>query len=146
MITGEDVVKEARTWIGCPFHDQASLKGVGCDCIGLIRGVGKALGIPEALAFEKDQRFFGYARHSVPRLLVLGCDTYFDPVPIADAGLGHIVLASVEVEPQHFAIISSLDPPRVIHSYIQVGRVVENVVNAKWRSHVLRVYRFRGVE
>ena len=26
-------------WIGTPYRHQASLKGVGCDCLGLVRGV-----------------------------------------------------------------------------------------------------------
>lgn len=34
-----DIVAIARTWIGTPYLHQASLKGVGCDCLGLIRGV-----------------------------------------------------------------------------------------------------------
>ncbi|HEX5998060.1 MAG TPA: NlpC/P60 family protein [Hyphomicrobiaceae bacterium] len=33
------VVTLARTWLGTPYHHQASVKGVGCDCVGLIRGV-----------------------------------------------------------------------------------------------------------
>jgi NlpC/P60 family putative phage cell wall peptidase len=33
----------ARAWIGTPYHHQASLKGVGCDCLGLVRGVWKDL-------------------------------------------------------------------------------------------------------
>jgi len=33
------IVAAARSWIGTPYHHQASLKGVGCDCLGLIRGV-----------------------------------------------------------------------------------------------------------
>lgn len=33
------VVKIARSWIGTPYHHQASMKGVGCDCLGLVRGV-----------------------------------------------------------------------------------------------------------
>lgn len=33
----------ARTWIGTPYHHQASLKGVGCDCVGLIRGIYREL-------------------------------------------------------------------------------------------------------
>ncbi len=33
------VVAAARGWIGTPYHHQASLKGVGCDCLGLLRGV-----------------------------------------------------------------------------------------------------------
>lgn len=32
-------VASARGWLGTPYHHQASLKGVGCDCLGLLRGV-----------------------------------------------------------------------------------------------------------
>jgi NlpC/P60 family putative phage cell wall peptidase len=34
-----DIVALARGWLGTPYHHQASLKGVGCDCLGLVRGV-----------------------------------------------------------------------------------------------------------
>ena len=34
-----DVVAIARAWIGTPYRHQASLKGVGCDCLGLLRGL-----------------------------------------------------------------------------------------------------------
>ena len=33
------IVAAARSWIGTPYRHQASLKGVGCDCLGLLRGV-----------------------------------------------------------------------------------------------------------
>lgn len=33
------IVAEARSWIGTPYRHQASLKGIGCDCLGLVRGV-----------------------------------------------------------------------------------------------------------
>jgi NlpC/P60 family putative phage cell wall peptidase len=36
---GTIVVAAARSWIGTPYRHQASLKGVGCDCLGLLRGV-----------------------------------------------------------------------------------------------------------
>lgn len=47
----EDVVMAAQTWAGTPYRHQASAKGVGCDCLGLIRGVWRELygGEPEAL-------------------------------------------------------------------------------------------------
>lgn len=32
-------VASARGWIGTPYHHGASLRGVGCDCLGLLRGV-----------------------------------------------------------------------------------------------------------
>jgi NlpC/P60 family putative phage cell wall peptidase len=35
----EQVVSAVRGWIGTPYIHQASLRGVGCDCLGLLRGV-----------------------------------------------------------------------------------------------------------
>lgn len=37
------MVAEARAWIGTPYVHQASLRGAGCDCLGLVRGVWRAL-------------------------------------------------------------------------------------------------------
>ena len=48
MTTRPEIVDEARRWIRTPFHWQASKRGAGCDCKGLIVGVGKAVGLPEA--------------------------------------------------------------------------------------------------
>lgn len=39
----EKIVRVARAWIGTPYHHQASLKGIGCDCLGLLRGVWREL-------------------------------------------------------------------------------------------------------
>lgn len=33
----------ARSWIGTPYVHQASVKGAGCDCLGLLRGVWREL-------------------------------------------------------------------------------------------------------
>ncbi len=33
------ILEIARSWIGTPYVHQAALKGAGCDCLGLIRGV-----------------------------------------------------------------------------------------------------------
>jgi NlpC/P60 family putative phage cell wall peptidase len=37
------VVEIARQWIGTPYHHQASAKGIGTDCLGLVRGVWREL-------------------------------------------------------------------------------------------------------
>lgn len=39
MFTADDVVKEARTWIGTPYIHQQRTKGAATDCIGLIYGL-----------------------------------------------------------------------------------------------------------
>ena len=33
----------ARGWLGTPYRHQGSLKGVGCDCLGLVRGIWREL-------------------------------------------------------------------------------------------------------
>ena len=47
--TRERIIAAARGWLGTPYHHQASLRGVGCDCLGLVRGVWRELygGEPE---------------------------------------------------------------------------------------------------
>lgn len=42
-----DIIAEAASWIGTPYHHQASLKGAGADCLGLVRGVWRGLYGPE---------------------------------------------------------------------------------------------------
>jgi NlpC/P60 family putative phage cell wall peptidase len=41
--TGMDAVALARGWISTPYHHQASSKGIGTDCLGLVRGVWREL-------------------------------------------------------------------------------------------------------
>jgi NlpC/P60 family putative phage cell wall peptidase len=71
------IVAEARAWIGTPYRHQASLKGVGCDCLGLVRGVWRALNGAEpervppysadwAEATGEESLAHAAARHLVP--------------------------------------------------------------------------------
>lgn len=39
MTDTDVIIAAARGWLGTPYQHQASLKGVGCDCLGLVRGV-----------------------------------------------------------------------------------------------------------
>jgi NlpC/P60 family putative phage cell wall peptidase len=43
MASTTEVIVEARLWIGTPYARGASLRGVGCDCVGLARGVWAAV-------------------------------------------------------------------------------------------------------
>src|SRR5262245_54365632 len=43
IVTRAAILAEVRSWIGTPYQHQASAKGVGCDCLGLVRGVWRAL-------------------------------------------------------------------------------------------------------
>jgi len=35
----DEIVGAAQRWLRTPYQHRASVKGVGCDCLGLIRGV-----------------------------------------------------------------------------------------------------------
>lgn len=41
--TAAIVLAEAMTWVGTPYRHQGTRKGVGCDCLGLVRGIWRAV-------------------------------------------------------------------------------------------------------
>lgn len=43
------VIAEARSWVGTPYKDGHSLKGIGCDCVGLLEGLWLSIkgGVPD---------------------------------------------------------------------------------------------------
>ncbi len=43
----ERVIKSAHEWIGTPYVHQHTTKGVGCDCLGMVRGVWRDVIGPE---------------------------------------------------------------------------------------------------
>lgn len=47
MSGGEAIVAAARCWIGTPYVHQASVRGAGCDCLGLLRGIWREVLGPE---------------------------------------------------------------------------------------------------
>jgi len=144
MIERGAIVAEARTWMGTPFHHGQALKGVGCDCIGLVVGVASALGVAEVPAWLADARFRGYARQPEPKRLLAACSEYLDELPLECVQLGDILQYTFAKEPMHFAIVSRTEPRYVIHGYQRAGAVVENGATATfWR--LMRAYSFRGV-
>jgi NlpC/P60 family putative phage cell wall peptidase len=142
MIDRAQIIAEAREWLGTPWKHQASLKGVGCDCIGLIRGVARAVGLDDPFTSGSARRYFGYGRIPDPSLLLDACRDYLDP---GRGELGDILVLRFEREPQHFAIVSCLKPRRMIHAYAQARKAVENGIDHVWLSRVVRTYSFRGI-
>lgn len=43
----EAIIAAARSWIGTTYQHQASLRHIGCDCLGLLRGVWREVIGPE---------------------------------------------------------------------------------------------------
>jgi NlpC/P60 family putative phage cell wall peptidase len=54
---GDRIVIEAIGWIGTPWYSNQSKKGIGCDCVGFLAGVGRNVGfLPEDFALENYER------------------------------------------------------------------------------------------
>lgn len=84
------VIAVARCWLGTPYHDQASLKGVGCDCLGLARGVWREVVGPEPFPIPPYSRDWG---ETGPReVLAVGARRMMIEVSPAEAGPGALVL------------------------------------------------------
>ena len=137
------VVAAARGWLGTPYRHQASMKGVGADCLGLVRGVWREVTgeEPETVpAYSAD-----WAEVGGEETLLEAAGRWLKPVPMTAMRAGDVLLfrMSPGAAVKHCAILS--DPggpePRMIHAYW--GRaVVESWMGVWWRRRLAAVFRF----
>ena len=140
----EAIVAEARTWLGVPWRHQGWRKDTGCDCVGLIRGVGHALGLFDASDENPAHaRFVGYPRESDPPLMQAALALYFVPILRGDAGAGDVLWLRFAGEPRHLAILA--EGEHVIHALESVGKVVEHRLDARWAQRCVAAWRFPGI-
>ena len=113
------VIAAARAWLGTPYHDQASLRGVGCDCLGLARGVWRDVVGAEPQPIPPYSRDWGET--GAREVLADGAGSMMIPVAPGDAGPGTLVLLSMTPRAiaKHVGILT--DPDRFIHSCERLG-------------------------
>lgn len=143
MILREAIVAEARSWLGTPYRHQASLKGVGADCLGLVRGVWRFVigeepeGAPpytpdwaEALG---EETLLSAARRHMPEVAP-------GQVQAGDVLLFRMALGAPA---KHAAIVAG--EGRILHAYW--GRAVcETRLVPWWRRRIAAAFQFPGVE
>ena len=119
MTRGLEVVAAARAWLETPFVWGQSVKGVGCDCKGLVAGVARELDWPEAASVQALARDY---RQVDPARLKAGLRALFDHVGTIEAG--DVLLLTVAGKAQHLAIATGEET--MIHCYARgPRRVVE---------------------
>lgn len=145
MTIAIDIVAHARGWLGTPFHHQARLKGVGCDCLGLIVGVVNELGLKDAqgtplAAYDE----VTYSREPDGAYLIEKLVGLLDEVPVVDMQAGDLALFRVRDNPQHLAILTDYENTiGMIHCFAQARRVVEHRLDDGWKSRLLKVFRWQ---
>ena len=139
-ITRMDAVTEARTWLDTPFKHQGCLKGVACDCIGLVRGVGVALGLVDYDEdSDKAKPFLNYRLMPDSKKMREGLGVFLVPISVTESTVADILFLAWTKEPQHVALISDRG---IIHSYSAVGKVVEHALDEQWQRRVTAAYRY----
>lgn len=142
MIERDAIIAEARAWIGTPYQHQASLRGVGCDCLGLVRGVWRALVGDEP---ERPPPYTPDWAEALGEETLLGAARrHLREIAPGDVRKGDVLLfrMGLGAPAKHAAIVSG--PQRIIHAYW--GRAVcETRLGAWWERRVAAAFRFPGV-
>lgn len=143
MISRQSVLEEARSWIGTPYQHQASVKGAGCDCLGLVRGVWRALygAEPERTPpYTPDwaERLAEETLYDAARRCLIEIDT-------VRAAPGDVLLFRMEhgTPMKHAAILD--EGEAIIHAYW--GRaVVRSRLAPWWRARWAATFQFPDIE
>jgi NlpC/P60 family putative phage cell wall peptidase len=143
---GDAIIQEARSWIDTPFHHQAAVKGVGCDCAGLVRGVGEACGV---LHIPPERWAAGYANYSRipnPARMERVLRTFLLPVDLADVRIGDVLWLQWRRNlPMHLGLLCARKSrAMLLHALSDYRRVVEHGLTAEWRARIASAWRYPG--
>ncbi len=138
----QDIVDEARDWLGTPYVHQASTKGAGTDCLGLLRGVWRAqIGQePEEVPIYS----MDWSEPQGEERMWVAAQRHLTEKPIADLAPADVVLFRMRDAgvAKHLGIVTGIGAvPRFIHAYSGYG-VVENALSDPWRRRVVACFEF----
>lgn len=137
------LLAEARAWIGTPYQHQASVRGVGCDCLGLIRGVWRQVVGPEPQSVPPYAA--DWAIRGEPEILLQAARRWLREVPLNSVAAGDVALfrMSADAPAKHCGIITASNS--IIHAYW--GRaVVESRLAPWWIARLAYAFQFPGVD
>lgn len=133
----------ARAWIGTPYVHQASCKGAGTDCLGLIRGLWRELHDHEPEALPDYTADWGEVAGqelmlggAMRNLRLVSSDE--DDAP----GMVLVFRMRAGAIAKHAGLLSQVGAEAAfIHAYERYG-VVESPLSAPWRARIAARFRF----
>jgi NlpC/P60 family putative phage cell wall peptidase len=140
-IDPEAIVAAARGWIGTPYIHQASVKGLGCDCLGLLRGLWRELAGEEP---ETPPPYSGdWAESSGDETLYAALKRHFDEIDRIDVAPGDIVLFRMlpRGPAKHCGIIAGVNGALTLIHARANRRVSEEDFSRAWRRKLAFVFR-----
>lgn len=142
-MTVQSVLTLARAWIGTPYRHGASTWGAGADCLGLIRGVWRALyGVepepvppytPDWSEATREERLWVAARRHLVE------------IDLREARPGDVLLFRMRRSgpAKHLGVLGEDEQgrPSIVHAYSGVG-VVESPLGESWQRRIASAFRF----
>ncbi|MBF9048242.1 peptidase [Rhodobacterales bacterium LSUCC0031] len=136
------VLVAARGWLGTPYVHQASCRGAGCDCLGLVRGVWReVLGQEPELAppYTPD-----WSEASGQERLWQAALRHLQPKVLGDAAIGDVILFRMRDGgvAKHLGFQAETgQEARFIHAYSGHG-VVESPLTPPWARRIVARFAF----
>lgn len=137
------VVAEAVAWIGTPYRHQGCRKSIGCDCLGLVRGVWRAVygrELEEPGAYAADWSDAGEGDR-----LAAAARRHFHAKDVAALAPGDLLLFRWRPHwpVRHLGI--AVDADGFIHAYQGAGAVVRSPLVPQWRRRIAAAFAFPPV-
>jgi len=141
-LQSERIVNVARGWIGTPYRHQASCRGAGTDCLGLIRGVWR-----EVLGHEPERPpaySMDWSEPSRNEVLWRAAHRHLKPKPVNDAAPGDVLLFRMRdgAVAKHLGIAGRVGAGATfIHAY-SGHAVVESPLTPPWARRIVARFSF----
>lgn len=134
-----EIVRLLRSWLGTPYHHQASAKGIGTDCLGLVRGLYRELyGVEPEIPppYSRD-----WAEAAGIETMLTAAARHLRPIPIGDAGPGDVLIFRLRtgMVAKHAGLIATATT--MIHA-MEGAPVAEVALSSWWRRRVAAAFTF----
>lgn len=138
---GDAIVRAARDWIGTPYHHQASVKGVGTDCLGLVRGIWREIHGTDAEAPPAYTR--DWAEASGRETMIEAAQRHLVEIEIARARPGDVLVFRLRAGSvaKHAGVMATA--ATMIHA-MEGRRVAEVPLGPWWRRRIAAAFSFPG--
>ena len=142
----EQLIAQARTWLGTPFFHAGREKGIGVDCTGFVIGVASEIGL-----FTCAERNYP---HIVPESMTRAyLERYCTPIPKEAAQIGDLFLFNIMGHAQHVGFLAARGPENgapaawtLLHACGIVGKVVEHDLTASWDRRIDGAWCIKGYD
>lgn len=133
------VVAEALSWVGTPYRHQGRLKGVGCDCLGLVLGVWGA--VYGASPEQPGPYAPDWAEAGGEERLLAGARRNFAEKDVREMAAGDLLVFRwrPHLPAKHAGILVA--PDSFVHAYEGMAVSLSALV-PQWRRRVAGVFAF----